>query len=206
MYHAMFTKAMILRLQGAVQQSLTTLEDAVRLDPQNPRNLKEVARSLHLLGKHAVALDVYDEAIKKQPRDWELYHNKGLCYVYLKQYAECAPSHSLAQRAADAAPAHVPWWCCYRAQQQFEQAIAAEPHEASYTQLAKVLVLLNDVPAALDTYAHALEVAPENADTLTQVGLLNLRQGASCRDARERPDEIVASDFVQSALGLRLCR
>lgn len=95
MYHAMFTKAMILRLRGKVQDSLATLEDAIRLDPQNPRNLKEVAHSLHLLGKHSVALDVYDEAIKKSPRDWELFHNKGLCYVHLKHFIECArPLHT----------------------------------------------------------------------------------------------------------------
>lgn len=52
----------------------------------------------------------------------------------------------------------------------------------SYTQLGKVLVLQGDVPAALHTYSQALDVSPENADTLTQVGLLQLRQGAPlCR-------------------------
>jgi Bardet-Biedl syndrome 4 protein len=87
-YFAMFTKAMVLRQQGQIQGSLSALEEAIRLDPQNPRNLKEIARSLHLLGKHKVALDVYDEALKKNPHDWELYHDKGLCHVYLKNLAE----------------------------------------------------------------------------------------------------------------------
>lgn len=69
------------------------------------------------------------------------------------------------------------WQCC-RAQRLFEEAVATEPHEVSYTQLGKVLVLQGDVPAALHTYSQALDVSPENADTLTQVGLLQLRQGA----------------------------
>jgi Bardet-Biedl syndrome 4 protein len=84
----MFTKAMILRRQGQINGSLSALEEAIKLDPQNPRNLKEIARSLYLLGKHKIALDVYDEALKKHPHDWELYHDKGLCHVYLKNLPE----------------------------------------------------------------------------------------------------------------------
>ena len=36
-----------------------------------------------LLGKHKSAIDVYNEAEKLAPDDWELYHSKGLSFMYL---------------------------------------------------------------------------------------------------------------------------
>lgn len=85
----MFTKAMIYRQQGLIQKSLSTLEDAIRLDPQNEQNLKQIGHSLYLMGKHKVAIDVYNESLKKDGSDWEIYHDKGLCYLYLKELNEC---------------------------------------------------------------------------------------------------------------------
>jgi|Cyp1metagenome_2_1107374.scaffolds.fasta_scaffold24820_9 tetratricopeptide (TPR) repeat protein len=35
---------------------------------------------------HAKSPQVYDEAQKISPDDWEIWHNKGLCYMYLRQY------------------------------------------------------------------------------------------------------------------------
>lgn len=34
-------------------------------------------------------MDVYEEAQKFGAPDWEIMHNKGLCYMYLKQYDRC---------------------------------------------------------------------------------------------------------------------
>jgi Bardet-Biedl syndrome 4 protein len=67
----------------------------------------------------------------------------------------------------------------------FEKALQIEKHEASYQQLGKVLVMQEDISAALATYHHALTHTPESADTLCQIGLLHLRQGASTTAKRE---------------------
>jgi Bardet-Biedl syndrome 4 protein len=91
-YHLLFTKALILRQQGHVHDSLRTLEAAVRLEPHHADNLKQVARSLVLVGKHSVALEVYNEAIAKGSQDWDLYHQCGICYIALQQLAECGPA------------------------------------------------------------------------------------------------------------------
>jgi Bardet-Biedl syndrome 4 protein len=40
----------------------------------------------YLLGKHKAALEVYQEAQRIGINDWEIWHNMGLCYMYLKQY------------------------------------------------------------------------------------------------------------------------
>ena len=42
--------------------------------------------SRYLLGKHKAAIDVYDEAQRIGVNDWEVWHNKGLCYMHLKMY------------------------------------------------------------------------------------------------------------------------
>ena len=39
-----------------------------------------------LLGRHKAAIDVYAEAAKMSERDWEVSHNQGVCYMYLKEY------------------------------------------------------------------------------------------------------------------------
>ena len=56
------------------------------LSPQSADNLKQVARSLFLLGKHKVAIEIYNEAAKLNQKDWEICHNLGVCYIYLKQF------------------------------------------------------------------------------------------------------------------------
>ncbi len=78
--------ALIKRHQGKIQESLQLFQAATCLNPNMPANLKQVGRSLYLLGKHKAAIDVYCEAQRIGVHDWEVWHNMGLCYMYLKQY------------------------------------------------------------------------------------------------------------------------
>ena len=114
-------------------------------------NLKQVGRSLYLLGKHKAALDVYEEAQRIGIDDWEIWHNKGLCNMYLKQY----------EGAADC----------------FKRANAIQRHDATYMQLGKVYTLQEEYRTAIEVYLEALEHSPENPELLTTVGLLYLRLG-----------------------------
>lgn len=50
-----------------------------------------------LLGKHKSAIDVYNEAEKLAPDDWELYHSKGLSFMYLVRPLRRAIGHMLAR-------------------------------------------------------------------------------------------------------------
>ena len=69
-----------------MQDSLTLFQAATALNPANVENLKQVARSLYLLGRHKQAVEIYDEALRLRPEDWELLHQKGLCFVHLGAY------------------------------------------------------------------------------------------------------------------------
>ncbi|KAH8056721.1 hypothetical protein JL720_14191 [Aureococcus anophagefferens] len=101
--YPLYIKALIMRQQGKIQESLTLFQSATCLNPSNVANLKQVGHSLYLLGKHKAALGVYKQAREMSAdmqrsssdggradagdgNDWELWHNSGLCHAALKQY------------------------------------------------------------------------------------------------------------------------
>ena len=119
-----YVKALIKRQRGEIQDSLQLFQAATCLNPHNICNLKQVGRSLYLLGKHKAALDVYEEAQHIGIDDWEIWHNKGLCNMYLKQYTH----------AADC----------------FKRANAIQRHDATYMQLGKVFTLQEEYKTAIE--------------------------------------------------------
>lgn len=149
--YALYVKALILRQQGRVEESLTTFQAALCMNPLNVNNLKQVGRSLFLIGKHKTALDVLEEAEKLNPDDREIFHNKGMCYLYLKQY-------DIAISA-------------------FDDANSIMRHEQTYMQLGRCYRLSGSDEDALQTYLEAEELSPESSELLTTIGLLYLKLG-----------------------------
>ncbi|KXZ53232.1 BBS4 protein [Gonium pectorale] len=147
--YAIYIKALIMRHRGKIQDSLQLFQQATAINPHNVANLKQVGRSLYLLGKHKAAVDVYEEAAKFGAPDWEIMHNKGLCYMYLKQYDKAIES--------------------------FRVAIDIQPHDSTFLQLGKVYSMMDDYGQAINVYMEALEHSPENPEILTTLGLLFLR-------------------------------
>jgi Bardet-Biedl syndrome 4 protein len=84
--YALYMKAMIMRLDGNIHDSLMAFQAALCLNPANVANLKQVGQSLHLMGKHKTALDVFEEAEQLAPEDRDIFHNKGVCHLYMKQF------------------------------------------------------------------------------------------------------------------------
>jgi len=149
--YPIYVKALIKRQRGEINESLQLFQAATCLNPNNIANLKQVGRSLYLLARHKAALDVYEEALRISSDDWEIWHNKGLCNMYLKQYdlsAEC-----------------------------FKRANAIQRHDTTFMQLGKVYTLQEEYRTAVEVYLEALEFSPENPELLTTVGLLYLRLG-----------------------------
>lgn len=153
--YPLYVKALIRRQQGGIGESLQLFQAATVINPHNIANLKQVGRSLYLSGKHKQAIDVYEEAHRIGIDDWEVWHNKGLCHLYLKNYA--------------------------KAIEDFKQANAIQRHDATYMQLGKVYTLQEQYEAAIEVYLEALEFSPENPEILTTVGLLYLRLGQNYR-------------------------
>jgi Bardet-Biedl syndrome 4 protein len=149
--YPIYVKALIKRQRGEINESLQLFQAATCLNPHNVANLKQVGRSLYLLARHKAALDVYEEALRIGVDDWEIWHNKGLCNMYLKQYEQSAEC--------------------------FKRANSIQRHDTTYIQLGKVYTLQEQYKTAIEVYLEALEFSPENPELLTTVGLLYLRLG-----------------------------
>ena len=124
--YPIYVKALIKRQRGEINESLQLFQAATCLNPHNIANLKQVGRSLYLLARHKAALDVYEEALRIGVDDWEIWHNKGLCNMYLKQY----------DASADC----------------FKRANSIQRHDTTYMQLGKVYTLQEDYRTAIDVY------------------------------------------------------
>lgn len=61
-----------MRQEGRIQESLELFQSCSALNPANVMNLKQVARSLFLLGRHKAAIDVFNECPRNTPADWVL--------------------------------------------------------------------------------------------------------------------------------------
>ncbi|KNC52973.1 uncharacterized protein AMSG_12239 [Thecamonas trahens ATCC 50062] len=173
--YAHYIKGLIQRSQGKVTDALAQFDAACRLNPASADNAKQKARTLFLLGRHAAALEVYDLAhelhvadekrraaagkapgarVSRAARalqergDWEIWHNKGLCHMYLGDL----------EAAADG----------------FERANAIQRHDVTYLMLSKLAELRGDAEGARRLLAEALEFSPENPELLTGLGELHM--------------------------------
>ena len=81
---------MLLRLRGEIVESLKLFQRALERSPRSVDFLKQIARSLFLLGRFKGSLDVYLEAARLSPTDWEINHSIGMCYLNLNEYEEAA--------------------------------------------------------------------------------------------------------------------
>ncbi|XP_069480718.1 BBSome complex member BBS4 isoform X2 [Ambystoma mexicanum] len=149
--YAVYVQALIFRLEGKIQQSLELFQTCSILSPLSSDNLKQVARSLFLLGKHKAAIEVYNEAARLNQKDWEICHNLGVCYVFLKELS--------------------------KAKEQLILALQLSRHEMTSVMLGKIYLLEGDTDKAIEVYKKAVEFSPENAELLTTLGLLYLELG-----------------------------
>ncbi|XP_053573290.1 Bardet-Biedl syndrome 4 protein [Bombina bombina] len=149
--YAVYVQALILRLEGRIQESLELFQTCAILNPTSSENLKQVARSLFLLGKHRASVEVYNEAARLNPKDWEICHNLGVCYMYLRDLS--------------------------KSKEQLLLALQLHRQDLSSITLGKIHLLEGNAEAAIQTYMQALQLSPENTELLTTLGLLYLQNG-----------------------------
>lgn len=148
--YALYVQALIFRHEGKIQESLELFQTCSILNT-SADNLKQVARSLFLLGRYKNAIDVYEEASRMNCKDWELCHNLGICYMNLQ-------NHKLAF-------------------ENFRQALQLRPHDETFVALGNLHMLEGDIKAAISTFRKAVEHSPENSELATKLGLLYLQCG-----------------------------
>jgi Bardet-Biedl syndrome 4 protein len=141
-----YVQALVYRQEGRINEALDSFQKCVL---ENPclTNIKQVAKSLALLGRYRLAIDAYKEALKSTTNDWEIVHNLGLCYLHLNELKE--------------------------AKQYFLQALQiSDIQEASYLALGKILILENEREEAEAIYERGVRRNPESPELFTQIGLM----------------------------------
>ncbi|XP_026543252.1 Bardet-Biedl syndrome 4 protein isoform X4 [Notechis scutatus] len=101
-----------------------------------------------LLGKHKAAVEVYNDAAQHNEKDWEIFHNLGVCYMQLKYFN--------------------------KAKDQLNNALQLNRHDLTYMTLGRIHLMEGDRDAAIEIYKKAVEFSPENTELLTILGLLYL--------------------------------
>ncbi|KAL9653223.1 hypothetical protein ABK040_010931 [Willaertia magna] len=153
--YALFVKGLIRRQQGDISNSLQLFQAACVLNPLNPSNIKQVGKSLYLLGRFKEAVEMYGEAQRITPQDWEIWHNKGLCFANLAEFE--------------------------KAEECYKRANSIQRHDITFMELGKVYTIQERYEEAIDIYLEALDFSPENPELLSTVGLLYLRVGDSLK-------------------------
>merc|ERR1719319_947972 len=137
--YANYVQGLILRQEGKIQESLEQFQVCNILNPNSSDNIKQMARSLFLLGRHKLAIEAYRQAESRaEVGDWEIAHNLGVCHLYLKEYEE--------------------------AKSMLRSALELAKHEQTYVVLGKVHLLTTDVAGAVTVYKEAVIVFPESAE------------------------------------------
>jgi Bardet-Biedl syndrome 4 protein len=129
--YAIYVLGLIKRQEGEISDSLELFQRAVSLNPSSAAAVKQVARSLFLLGKHKAALETYSEALTLSPQEWEILHNMGVCCIYLKDYDQAV--------------------------ERLTEAVGLSPQSQSFVQLGRVHLLQGDLGRATSVYRTAVE-------------------------------------------------
>ena len=95
-------------------------------------NIKQMARSLFLLGRHKLAVEAYKQAESRtEEKDWEISHNLGVCHLYLREWD--------------------------LAKQSLQESLGLSKHEQTYVVLGKVYLVTSDVSGAVGVYTEAVK-------------------------------------------------
>ncbi|XP_075525599.1 Bardet-Biedl syndrome 4 [Dermacentor variabilis] len=146
--YALYIQALILRHEGNISESLEVFQSCALLNG-DASILKQVARSLFLLGRHKAAADIYEECLKLKGKCWDILHYLGLCYAKLKDYEQ--------------------------ARQRFAEAIQQSPRDETFIALGELHVANDDMKSAVNVFRKAVENNPESAELNTKLGLLYMQ-------------------------------
>ena len=151
-----YVQALVHRQEGRIVEALDLFQKCV-VENATLINIKQVAKSLALLGRYRVAIDAYKEALTRTNNDWEIFHNLGLCYMQLREFNE--------------------------AKQYFAQALQiSEIQEASYLALGKLHILIGERDEAEAVFERGARRNPESPTLFTAIGLLAFEVRHSLRN------------------------
>jgi len=169
---------------GQLQAALTSLNEAVRLEPDDYVALNGMGVILLSVNQFPKALACFDRALILQPNDPIANHNRGLALMSLARPAEARQSF---ERTLQLAPGSQPSWlwrgkCDLELQRpaaalaSFERAKSLAPGDfAAHFQAGMALAQLTRNREALDSFTAALACNPRSAEAFNNRGAVAVR-------------------------------
>ncbi|CAN8016348.1 unnamed protein product [Ixodes persulcatus] len=174
-YEHRFALSLILRHEGRISESMELFQSCALLNGDT-FNLKQVARSLYLLGRHKAAADIYEECVRQGSKDWASHCGRQMCYVKLNNYE--------------------------KAKEHLYEALQQSPRDETFIELGELHVRSGDIKSAMAVYRKAVDNHPGSAELNTKLGLLYIQahhwphilQGNMYQKAFERLGAALAVD------------
>ena len=169
---------------GQLQAALTSLNEAVRLEPDDYVALNGMGVILLSVNQFPKALACFDRALLLQPNDPIANHNRGLALMSLARPAEARQSF---ERTLQLAPGSQPSWlwrgkCDLELQRpaealaSFERANSLAPGDfAAHFQAGIALAQLTRNREALACFTSALACNPRSAEAFNNRGAVAVR-------------------------------
>ena len=201
--------------KGAYAPAASLMEKALRRDPGNPAAHLYLATALELAGNDRRAIEVYKHAIKMGMENDEIYSRLGKVSLRLNQLSDASKAMA---RAAELNPTDLDNTCRLGtvylqlgrpddAAKAFHAVIAQSDRFASaYNGLGLVAVTHGDVEGARQDFEKAIEIDPDQAEPLLNLGLLYQKTGNNQEAIRyyERfLEKAPRGEYAQQIAGVR---
>ncbi|XP_074114092.1 Bardet-Biedl syndrome 4 isoform X2 [Cotesia typhae] len=148
--YASYLKGMLLKKEGKVQESLHYFQKSYHVNSIKLATVRQIAKSLFLLGNHTQAIIVYSEAFQNSnPSEWRIYYNIGECYMAL-DYNDDAEKNLI-------------------------KSIDLTRHVTPYLTLARLYVHNNEIKKAIKIYQMAVSFCSDRKEAVVKLGLLYLQ-------------------------------
>ncbi|KAA0724790.1 Bardet-Biedl syndrome 4 protein [Triplophysa tibetana] len=130
-----------------IRKDYDTCKAVIKEQLQETLGMCEYA--VYVQGKHKAAIEVYNEASRLNQKDWEINHNLGVCYIYIRDFKN--------------------------AEERLNTALQQNKHDLTFMMLGKMHLLQADTEKAIEVYKSAVEFSPENTELLGTLGLLYMQ-------------------------------
>jgi tetratricopeptide (TPR) repeat protein len=201
-----FKKALAAYNRGDLVKAETLCLAALKSKP-------EFFDALHLLaivqsrrGRYALALEIFDKAIRLRPDDTELINNRGSALTEAKRYDEALAAYEKAiALRPDYADAYNNHGCVLMEMQHFDDAMTSyskalvlDPNNPEYiNNLGRSLTRLRRYTDALDCYEDALALRPDYVEAL-------INRGVTLTEVGRHDEALACFDSIPAHAGSRV--
>jgi len=181
---ALRERGLALMQLGKAQEALASLNEAVRLAPDDYVALNGMGVILLSVNQFPTALAYFERALALQPNDVTANHNRGLAFMSLARFDE---ARRCFEHTLQLAPGSQPTWLwrgkCYLELHRPEEALACFQHAASlapgdfaaHFQAGIALTQLNRLQQAVAAFTAALGCNPRSAEAFNNRGAVAVR-------------------------------